>query len=349
MRKIIIPILVLLAIALFTSGCTGVGIASSWPGITSTGDTIYTAYGQGVFAVSPVNGSVLWRYPEKAGKNNFYAAPLQTPDGQIVVGDYNNELHSMDAKTGYPRWTFKAEGRWVAQPEFSDGILYAPNADRNLYALDMNGDLVWKFKTENSLWAKPLVINGVVYLAGMDHYLYAIDSKTGQEIWKTDCGAAIIGNPVNANGSVYVGTLGNEVLSIKTSNGAVLWRYKTANGVWSGPSVLDGKLYFGDLDGNFHVITEEGQKLVWSYKADGALLGSPLLTESTIYFTTEKGSIIALDYTGKVIYTKSLSEKLYGTPVISGDNLLVGTTVKENILIALDSNGNQVWFLAQPK
>lgn len=349
MRKLITPILVLLSIAIFTSGCTGVGIASSWPGITPTEETIYVSYGQGVFALSPGNGSVLWRYPEKAGKMSFFAAPLVTPDGQVIAGDYTNELHSLEAKTGYQRWTFKAEGRWIAQPALSDGVLYAPNSDHNLYAFDLDGDLLWKFESENPLWAKPLVLDGTVYLAGMDHYLYAINAKTGQEIWKTDCGAAIIGNPVNANGSVYVGTLGNEVISVKTSNGSILWRYKTTDGVWSGPSTLDGKLYFGDLDGNFHVISEDNQKLEWSYKADSAILGSPLLTESAIYFTTENGSIIALDYSGKLIFSKKLSEKLYSTPVLSGENLIVGTTVKENILIALDSNGNQVWFLAQPK
>lgn len=61
--------------AFVLSGCTGTGIATSWPGILVHEDTIYTAYGQGVYAISAANGSLVWRYPEKAGKVSFYATP----------------------------------------------------------------------------------------------------------------------------------------------------------------------------------------------------------------------------------------------------------------------------------
>ena len=349
MRKTIFPIVVLLVISVFISGCTGVGVSSSWPGLTVENNTVYSSYAQYVHAISPGNGNILWSYPAKAGKSNFYAAPLVTPDGLLVVGDYNNELHGIDAKTGGPRWTFKANGKWIAHPVLEGNIIYAPNGDRNLYALNLNGEVVWKFHTGNLLWADPLVLDGVVYQAGMDHFLYAIDAKSGQEIWKTDCGGAIVGNPVNANGEVYVGTLANELLAIKTSNGVIAWRFKTGNAVWSGPSIKEGFLYFGDLDGTLYAISEDNQREVWRYKADGGITGSPLLTEEKLIFTSEIGNLIALDYSGNLIYNKKLSEKLYGTPVVSGENIIVGTTVKENILIALDTNGNQVWSLAQPK
>ncbi len=349
MRKIIFPITVILVISVFITGCTGTGVSSSWPGITVNSDTIYTSYAQGVYAISSGNGSLMWRYPEKAGKSNFYAAPLVTPDGLVIVGDYNNELHGIDAKTGGPRWTFQGNGKWIAHPVLDGDVIYAPNSDRNLYALNLNGEVIWKFKTENLLWADPLILKGVVYQAGMDHFLYAIDANTGKQIWKVDCGGAIIGNPVNANGEVYIGTLANELLAIKTSTGTVIWRFKTGNAVWSGPSIKDGILYFGDLDGTLYAIAEDNQKESWRYKADSAVIGSPLLTDSQIIFSSENGNLVALDYTGKMIYNKKLSEKLYGTPVVSGENIIVGTTVKENIIIALDSNGNQVWSLTQPK
>lgn len=349
MRKLSIPIAIILVMAFILSGCTGTGIATSWPGILVNADTIYTSYGQGVYAVSAANGSLVWRYPEKAGKASFYATPTLTSDGQLLVGDFNNELHSLDTKSGTVRWTFKANGRWIAQPVVEGTTIYAANADRTLYALDLNGGLIWKFKTKNLLWSTPLVMDGVVYLASMDHYLYAIDGRSGKEIWKTDSGGAIIGNPVNANGTIYIGTLANEILAINASNGSIQGRFAAGNAVWSGPAVKDGNLYFGDLNGTFYAVSEQDLKAVWQYKADGAVLGSPLLTDTQIVFTTETGNVVALDYTGKLIYNKKLTEKLYGTPAASGENLIIGTTVKENILLALDSSGNQVWLLAQPK
>ena len=349
MRKLIIPIAIMLILSVFISGCTGVGIASSWPGILVNDGTIYTSYSSGVYAVSADNGNLLWRYPEKAGKATFFAPPIITPDGQLVVGDYNNELHSIDAKTRSVRWNFKANGRWIAQPVLEGEIIYAPNGDHTLYAINLNGELVWKFRTKNLLWSTPLVMDGVVYLASMDHYVYALNAITGKELWKTDCGGAIIGNPVNANGEIYISTLANEVIAIKTSNGTIQWRFPTGNAVWYGPAIKDGNLYFGDIDGTFYAIAEQNQKELWRFSAGAAILGSPLLTDTQIIFTTENGNLVALDYTGKQIYTKNLGEKLYGTPVLSGDNLIIGTTIKENILIALNSSGNQVWSLAQPK
>ena len=349
MKKLLFPITILIILSVFISGCTGVGIASSWPGILVKDGTIYTSYSSGVYAASAENGSLLWRYPEKAGKSTFFAPPVITSDGQLVVGDYNNELHSIDANTRTVRWTYKASGRWIAQPALAGNLIYAPNGDHTLYVLDLNGTLVWKFRTKNLLWSTPLVMDGVVYLASMDHNVYALNALTGKELWKTDCGGATIGNPVNADGVVYISTLANEVLAINTSNGTIQWRFPTGKAVWSGPAVKDGNLYFGDLEGTLYAVAEQNQKELWRYKAAGPILGSPLLTETQIVFTTENGNLVALDYSGKLIYTKVLGEKLYGTPVLSGENLIIGTTIKENILIAVDTNGNQVWILAQPK
>jgi outer membrane protein assembly factor BamB len=349
MKKLIFPITILIILSVFISGCTGVGIASSWPGILVNNGTVYTSYSSGVYAASAENGSFLWRYPDKAGKATFFAPPVITSDGQLVVGDYNNELHSIDVNTRTVRWTYKASGRWIAQPALAGDLIYAPNGDNTLYVLNLNGTLVWKFRTKNLLWSTPIVMDGVVYLASMDHNVYALNALTGKELWKIDCGGATIGNPVYADGVIYISTLANEVLAINTSNGAIQWRLPTGKAVWSGPAVKDGTLYFGDLEGTLYAVSEQNQKELWRYKAAGAILGSPLLTETQIVFTTENGNLVALDYSGKQIYTKVLGDKLYGTPVLSGQNLIIGTTIKENILIAVDTNGNQVWILAQPK
>lgn len=349
MKKLSIPIAIILILAFLLSGCTGVGVASSWPGILVDNETIYTAYGPGVYAVNATNGSMIWRYPAKAGRVSYFATPTLTADGQLLVGDFSNDLSSLDAKTGTLRWTFKANGRWIAQPVVDNETIFAANGDRNLYALNTNGVLVWKFQTGGLLWSSPLVMDNVVYLAGMDHFVYAIDETSGKQIWKTDAGGAIIGNPVNADGTIYVGTMANEVVEIKVADGSILGRFPADGAVWSGPSIKDGKFYFGDLNGTFYAVDGSNRQQLWQYKASGAILDKPLLTDSQVIFTTEDGYVLALDYTGKVIYNKKLTDKLYGTPVVSGNNFIVGTTVKENILLALDANANQVWLFAQPK
>ena len=89
MKKLFFPIAILIILSVLISGCTGVGIASSWPGILVNEGTIFTSYSSGVYATSAENGSLLWRYPEKAGKATFFAPPVITSDGQLILGDYN--------------------------------------------------------------------------------------------------------------------------------------------------------------------------------------------------------------------------------------------------------------------
>lgn len=349
MKNKLLIVLILILTAVLFSGCTGTGISSSWPGITVADDVIYASYGPGVFAVNAQNGTLLWRYPEKATKANFYAAPALTTDGQLVVGDYTHILHVIDAKTGQGHEIFTAESKWISDSVVVDGTIYAANADGYLYALDLNGNELWKYKTDSLLWSNPLIIEGVVYQGGMDHFLYAIDASTGSLIWKTDCGGAIIGNLVNADGSIFLGTMANQAIAVNKADGKIIWQYSSGNAVWSGPAIREGNIYFGDLAGNFYALAEADQTVLWQYKANGAIVGTPLLSDDGIYFTAEDGSLIHLDYTGKLLYSKPLAEKLYGTPVPVNGNLLIGTTNKDTILIMLDGNGNQLWVLPQPK
>jgi outer membrane protein assembly factor BamB len=347
-NKLIIGLLLIITALLF-SGCTGTGISSSWPGITVANDVIYTSYGSGVFAVNAQNGTVIWRYPEKATKASFYAAPALTADGQLVVGDYAHVLHVIDAKTGQGHEIFTAESKWIGESVVVDGTIYASNADGYLYALDLNGNVLWKYKTESLVWSNPLILDGVVYQGGMDHFIYAIDANNGNLIWKTDTGGAIIGNIVNSDGSIFLGTMAKEAIAVDKVDGKILWRYAAAEAVWSGPAIRDGNIYFGDLAGNFYALAEANQAVLWQYKANGAIVGTPLLADDGIYFTAEDGALVHLDYTGKLLYSKPLADKLYGTPVPVNGKLLIGTTSKDTILIMLDENGNQVWALPQPK
>ena len=58
-NKKALVIITFVLIAGLLSGCTaGVGMASSWPGISSDGDRGYFAYGSEIFAIDAKNGSL---------------------------------------------------------------------------------------------------------------------------------------------------------------------------------------------------------------------------------------------------------------------------------------------------
>lgn len=344
-------IFLMLAAALFLGACSGAISASSWPGLSADQNNAYIAHNQYVFSVRLSDGTMVWRFPEKAG-TGFYATPSLSPDGkQLVVGGFDKVLYSLKTDSGQTNWTFNGSSdRWISGDLVSGTTIYAPSGDHSLYALDLTGKQLWKYTTGYSLWAQPAKDDQRLYQPSMDHFLYALSQDKGELIWKTDLGGAILGTPaMGPDGTLYVGTLSNEMFAVNSSDGKIVWRTPTTGGVWSGP-VLQGKnLYFGDLSGNFYSMDTTG-KIAWKIQPDGPITGSPLLIKSGLVFGTEAGTLDAVDFNGKILWNRPINGKLYTTPVLAGDKILVTPVSTEAaLLFAFDQNGNQLWTFTPPK
>jgi outer membrane protein assembly factor BamB len=355
-KNFILVILTLIILTISLSACAGGRVmASGWPGIAADEETAYIAFNQHVYAVILTNGLEKWRYPQKGEADNnitFYAAPALTEDEQVIVGGYDNILYSLNAQNGGVNWKFeKATDRFVGSALVAGGIIFAPSANGDLFALDLNKQSVWAkpFMTENSNWSKPTANSNCecVYLASMDHSVYAIDPVNGQEVWRSEAlGGATVGTPaVSEDGKmIYIGTFNNELVAINTSNGAILWRFPTQGWVWASP-VLDGDvLYFGDIAGNFYAIDRNTQAQLWSIQTGSDIVGTPLLTEDGIYFTNEAGMLYALTREGATRWTKEFNETtLHTGPIAAGELILVATDADGLKLYAINSDGLENW------
>ena len=136
-------------------------------------------------------GTEIWRYPNGAPdpKKTFYAQPVLTPDGQLIVGGFDHILYSLDPNTGNVNWTFEgATDRYIGAALVTDQGIFAPNADGNLYALDFKKNLLWTFKSQEPLWAQPATDQSCecIYVSSMDHVLYSLNSSDGGILWKTE-------------------------------------------------------------------------------------------------------------------------------------------------------------------
>jgi glucose dehydrogenase len=72
-------------------------------------------------------------------------------------------------------------------------------------------------------------------------------------------------------------------------------------------------------------------------------VASPLVVDDQIYVAAESGSFIALDRDGKIVWEKTPGGKIYTTPVLSGDLILVAPYQAEFALAAYDLDGKQAW------
>lgn len=343
----------LISLASILTACVGeIGIASSWPGVTIHEETAYVAYNRHVYAIQLDNGVQRWRFPaEPDNRGPFYASPTLTPDGQLLVGGYNNVLYSLNPDTAGVNWEFDlAQNRYIASPLANEKGIFAPDADRNIYALDFDGNLKWQFTSSGPTWAQPVEDETCqcLYLPSMDHHIYALDPETGALRWQTEpLGGAIVGTPaINQDGVLYTGTFGRQLIALSKDSGEVIWRVDVEGWVWSGPALAGDRLYFGDLSGNFYAVNATNGSILWQLspqQLDGPIVGTPLVLEETIYFNTDSGTIYAVSTQGAIRWSQIIGGSLYTSPVAAGDKILVAPIRTEPVLIALSRDGAILW------
>jgi outer membrane protein assembly factor BamB len=365
MRKKLIFITTILLGAFLLSACAGGAVrGTSWPGLATDGNLVYLADGPFVYAVSIGDGRELWRYPAKRdNKVVFYSPPVVTPDGLIIVGSAGTDhslvaLNPNDINPGtnapFEQWKFTgAKDHWVAAPLVIENKLFAVNSDGNLYILDLQDGKSSKEATvvelDGRLWSQPTTDGERVYITSLEHSVIAVDVNTYKVLWHEDLGGAVPGSAVlSEDGSLYVGSLASQLEKFDPATGNHQAVVDAENWVWSTPSLDGDTLYFGDVNGNFYSYNTSTGKLNWNpVKPDDSettsITASPLVQDDHILLATESGSIFALDREGKVLWNQQVGGKIYTTPVAIDDLIIVAPLETEFYLVALDSNGRQVW------
>ena len=342
-----LSIFALLLVGLALSACSGRGFTpTSWPGITIHNESIYVANSANVFQINE-RGQETDRIPEEAERAvTYFAPPAFTEDGQMLVGGYNNTLYSYDLDSGVELWTHSNSDRFIASPLVIEDVIYAPNADGSIYALNMDGNDLWTFETEEAIWASPVTDGEKLYAVSMDHFLYAVNMRDGSLDWKLDLGGTMVSTPFLAeDGTLYTGTFSNQVIAVDTQAKTILWRFDTQGWVWGSPVVVNDVLYAGDLEGTLYALDAAAGSELWRYQGEGYVTGAPLVTEEHIYYVTELGNLYGLTLEGDVRFIESLGEefKFHGSPVAFNDLILVTSAEAEPFLYAYNDNGQLQW------
>jgi outer membrane protein assembly factor BamB len=267
---------------------------ASWPGIATSDNLIYLAFGPQVRAIDPETGTQTWAYPtEPNSRRTFYAQPA-VGDEAIFVTDYEQTLSALDPETGAEIWSFGSDrSRFIGGAALGEAHVYAGTVDGTLFALDRgNGQEVWTFEADRDIWSTPLVVGDIVYVTTLDRHLYALDTASGGLLWKfpQDIDAvdprmgAIVGTPTQFDDALVFGSFNNHVYAVNSQTQDVLWTYPTTNWVWNGPvyDEEDGLLIGGDLDGQVFALNAETGETAWTFdEAGGPVVGRPALGETS--------------------------------------------------------------------
>lgn len=352
-NKITTIIVTICILALLLTSCSGSGTtATSWGGALVADSAVYFADGTQVYAIRSDNGAVIWSYPEKISATRlFLAAPVLVGE-QLLVGDYTNILISLDSRTGSTvNWTFdKAEGKYIDSPLVVGDLIVAPNADGNLYAMDLDGKSKWTFTAEGPLWAQPASDGELIFVPSMDHFLYAVDLTSGAEKWKVDLKASIVARPTLVDGIIYIGNLDGDVFAVDSQNGNLIWGpVKVGGGVWAAPTLVDGQLFFGDQTGDINILKAEDGTIVKTIETESAVLGSGVVLPEGIAFGKENGDLVLIGFDGSESWTRTVGGSLYSNISINGDLFVVVSNKGEKPLYAFDTKGANKWEFTTPK
>jgi len=337
--------------AILLSACSSAN-SISWAGLTADANNVYLATGQNVYAVRLSDGSKVWDYSASGGQI-FYSDPVLTPDGQLLVGSAGNDhgLVSLDPATGKEKWPARftnAADRWIAPPLVFNNVIYAPNNDGTLYALNLaTGEKQWSLPISKSLWGAPVTDGKLIFLTSLDHFLYAVDPGSQKIIWKIDLGGLSAGAAVlNADGTtLYVGSFASKVFAVNAADGSIRWTANTNASVWGSPVLSGSSLYAADVNGQVYSLGSTDGKNAWPIvQPDGPITASPLVrADGSVVVATESGSIYAFDQTGKPIWNANIGGKIYTSLVASGDTMLVAPYGTETLLAAVNKDGTILW------
>jgi outer membrane protein assembly factor BamB len=290
------------------------------------GGTVFAASQKGeLVALSLDNGSVYWKY---STKNPVGESSPAFSNGAVYVGDLSGVLHSVEARDGRGRWTFKTGGEIKSSPVVVGDRVLIGSYDGHLYCLSTsNGSVLWKVKTNGPVHATPGVQDGVAYIAGCDEWFRAVRIADGREIFRVASGAYTGASPALRGAAAYYGTFNNDVLMVSLSERRIGWRYKNPQRqfpFYSSAAVVHARVVVGGRDKMVHALDGEG-RAVWTFATRARVESSPAISGGRVYVGSNDGRFYVLNLNnGAKLWEFNAGAPLSASPAIANGRVVIG-------------------------
>ncbi|MCA9322765.1 MAG: PQQ-binding-like beta-propeller repeat protein [Planctomycetes bacterium] len=142
-----------------------VGYRSTGTPCLYLGNVYFCATGRRFMCVDVRNGATRWRH-NATSTHQQGVAFRDAKDRRIWVAIHRN-VHCYDAITGAEIWRFAMDSQSAMSPCLGPELLYIPDRDGLLYALDIEtGKERWRVTYGRGSWTNPVLVDGLVYMAG---------------------------------------------------------------------------------------------------------------------------------------------------------------------------------------
>lgn len=168
-------------------------------------------------------GELQWvSAPGGAPKDTNYSAPVVAVikgQRQLIGGNCDGHVYSINARTGKPIWSFKMSLRGLnTTPVVVGNYVYMSHGEDNVDNTEFGrvqcidatgtGDVtdthsVWRVDGIKAGYTALIANDGIVFVVTDLGNMYAYDTKTGDELWVHDLGTVGKGSPIWADGKIY--------------------------------------------------------------------------------------------------------------------------------------------------
>lgn len=283
--------------------------------------------------------------PVTAATGRLYATTsgIKGSDGAYTT---NSRLFCLD-ETGNTVWSADiGKGHQVAAPLLWNNVVYAPSADGNLYAFDMEtGALRWTFNVGSPINSSPLMYYNLIIVAASNGNIVAVDQK-GAKSWSATVPTTINSTPAIRNGLLLIGGGDGSLYALSADGNGQKWKLSVGGTITGSPVATGDQITVTYSDSN----PSGGGVAAVSY--DGALLwktptdqtpGSAAKTTDGVAAVSSKG-ISLVDDSGSVKWTTVIDPSTPGiSPVAVTGMTYIVTNGQASKLIAIDANGSVAW------
>lgn len=275
----------------------------------------------------------------------FKRVLMSLPSARGLGGGVRSRETSAFISSGIvkPVWRFACEDEIRGSVTYSDGRLFVPSYDSNIYALDAeDGEFIWKYPTEDGVASKPWVSDGMVVFGSIDKLVYAVDVEIGELLWTAPTKGRIYSSPYGRFGHIFIGSDDHRIYAIHQGSGREAWTYPTDGEVRARPLITEDAIFFSCQRGIVYSLNLNSE-LRWRFRARRGILASPVVHEGYVFIGAMDRNFYALDIrSGWAAWRYRAGGVIASTAAVYDDLVFFGTA--DNYICALDAqSGRVVW------
>ncbi len=273
-----------------------------------------------------------------------FASPV-VRDGIAYIGTSGGSFNALDTNDGRILWAVGLGFPVYGTALVEDDAIYVVSDGGFLHRLDRrDGREVWRHELDDGRqrrvlphpsvfdwdWQapRPVLADGVVYAGGAGGVLHAIDAENGQTHWTFAVEGRIRHGVAVDAGQVYLAAEAGTIHALSRVDGKERWHYALGGHAAADLLVHDGKVYASGRNARLHAIDATSGARVWKLNFWTSWIDStPVIADGTLYVgSSDMRRISAIDpSSGHVLWRTEVQGQSWGTPLVLGDRLVVGT------------------------